>query len=708
MNQLPEYLANLNKQQMEAAKYVAGPSLILAGAGTGKTTVVVSKITYLIDHGIVAPDNILAVTFTNKAANEMNQRISNHLYYKLPWVGTFHSIALKILRTYHEEAGLNQNFVVIDTSDQLKIIQNILEDRNLSKNDFCPKATLNIIQNWKDSGLAPDDVDNSDLQSSLHEFAKSIYSSYQNQLQKMDAVDFGDIILKNVKLFQNYQFILSEYQRQFRFIFVDEYQDTNTVQYIWLRMLSQSDNVVCCVGDDDQSIYGWRGAKIGNILRFEDDFSNAKIFKLEQNYRSNHSILEVASNLIAHNATRYKKHLWTDSTTHNNKVILKLTWNDLEESSFIAHKITETSLKEETPLSEIAILVRASFQTRVIEEALIANAISYKIIGGQKFYDRMEIKDIIAFLKLSARPNDDISILRVINKPKRGIGKTTITKIRNIANEQNISFFEATKQLIAAKGFSKKIDESLCEFIKLIDDWNKISSDLSPNEILDEVIRSTKYVDCLKMEKTLEAQTRIENINEFKSALSEYENLDDFFEHITLVSDTDDLSSDNLVNVMTLHAAKGLEFDTVFLPGWEEGLFPHQKSIEEKGNLGLEEERRLAYVGITRAKNKLFISCASSRRMFNQFINSLPSRFIAELPEQHIMKIGFNRHQYNDSYIPTPQNNNITKKTESLPTKVFHQKFGKGVVIRKDGELLEVCFDSVGIKKIMRQFLKEI
>lgn len=703
MLNLPEFLTELNEKQLEAARYITGPLLILAGAGTGKTKVIVSKIAYIIDAALVAPDELLAVTFTNKAAFEMNERITNHVNFKLPWVGTFHSMAVKILRQNANIVGLDENFIIIDRDDQLKLIKNICENKNIDKSEANPKLLLNIIQQWKDLAIEPEGITNSDIHSPLHELAKKIYKDYQFQLKKIDSVDFGDIILSNLNLFKQAPHILEKYQNRFKFIFVDEYQDTNTAQYLWLRMISQGNNNICCVGDDDQSIYGWRGAQIGNILRFEHDFPNAKVIKLEQNYRSNKDILAAAASIISHNKSRYGKSLWTNSQT-SHKITLKSCWNDREEAEYIANQIYKLTPLKDIPYKNIAILVRATFQTRIIEEVFTSHSVPYKIIGGLKFYDRQEIRDALAYLKLLSKYNDDLSLERVINKPKRGIGRTTLNKIKEFSHQQHISMFQAIEFMTKEGIFSSKIKNELLQFINMIKTWTMKHQQLSLAETLEMVMNESGYLQMLKDEKTSESQSRIENLAEFKQALTEYSNLTEFLEHVALVTENDEFNSDNLVNIMTLHAAKGLEFDAVFLPGWEEGLFPHAKTIEENGNKGLEEERRLAYVGITRAKKMLFITYSSIRRMYNQYIDSLPSRFIKEIPEDCLLKIGIeNKKVYNYNLNTIKQNN--TPKTSN---KVSHLKFGIGFVINHHGDLLEINFEKFGTKKILKKFIEFI
>ena len=689
----------LNDKQIEAVRYISGPLLVLAGAGTGKTSVVVSKISYIIQQNIASSENVLAVTFTNKAASEMKQRISKNINFIPNWIGTFHSIAAKILRTHHAQVNLSSNFTILDYEEQLKVVKQVYEDLKLDKNDLNPKVALSIIQSWKDQALSPEDLANSDIRTEAHTLSKRIYFYYQNWIRKMDAVDFGDLILLNIILFKQNPEILSLYQKKFRFIFVDEYQDTNSSQYIWLRMISMQ-SIICCVGDDDQSIYGWRGAKIENILKFEQDFPNSKIIKLEQNYRSNKDILDAASKLISKNKSRYGKTLWT-SNQSSNKIIIKSFWNDKEEAEFIASQIYKANTSENFLYNETAILVRASFQTRIIEEALISASIPYKIIGGMKFYERQEIRDALAYLKLIFKPKDDLSFERIINKPKRGVGPSSVEKIRSHSITNNISLLDSTISMLNSKSFSGKVEKSLNEFICNYNFWQNQHPLQSLPETLDMLLNTSGYLDMLKAEKTPESESRIENLAEFKLALSEYSTLQDFLEHVSLITDIEDIDTNNTVNVMTLHAAKGLEFKTVFLPGWEEGVFPHSKAIEESGIFGLEEERRLAYVGITRAKQNLYILYSSSRRMYNQFVNSIPSRFIEELSDTNLYKAESLKETQNLFSANSIKNNSLHTSSNI----VSHPKFGTGYVLNNYGDVLEIKFEDFGVKKILKKYV---
>ncbi|MCH9753747.1 MAG: UvrD-helicase domain-containing protein [Alphaproteobacteria bacterium] len=638
-NEISKPLPKLNAKQEEAIHHIDGPLLILAGAGTGKTLALISRIVNILQLEKAFPSEILAVTFTNKAANEMQERISQILPLRLKWLGTFHSICAKMLRVNAEAANLSSSFSIIDVDDQIRVIKQIMNDFALDIKQFNPKMISSIIQRWKDLALNVEDVSESDLKTDYHVKALRIYREYQDKLDSNDSLDFGDLLLKTVNMFKRKPEILEHYQTLFKYVLVDEYQDTNTAQYIWLRMLAQKRSNICCVGDDDQSIYGWRGAEIGNILKFEEDFPGAKIIKLEQNYRSTNCILSAASALIANNNMRHSKTLWTE-TESNEKIVARSFFNDKEEASFIAKEIM-CKFKHNLHQTKVAILVRALFQTRIIEECFMRSGIPYKVVGSLKFYERQEIKDIVAYIKLAIKCNDDLPFERIINKPARGIGKTTIQKIRDFANTEKISLFSATELMLESKGsFAKKTTESLSVFIKMIKKWHEEFQTLHHTDVVKNILTESGYEAFLKFEDSIEGRGRLENAKELLQALEDFKTILDFLDHITLVTDNDNnKTQEDLVTIMTLHGAKGLEFDAVFLPGWEEGLFPHSKSLDESGDKGLEEERRLAYVGMTRAKKNLYISHSLTRRMYNQWIDSMPSRFLKEIPREFLTDI---------------------------------------------------------------------
>ena len=633
-NEITKPAPELNSKQQEAVDCMDGPLLILAGAGTGKTLALINRVVNILKSEKANPAEILAVTFTNKAANEMQERISRLLPLRLKWLGTFHSIAAKILRIHSDAARLSSTFSIIDMDDQLRVAKSIMQDLNIDNKQFNPKVICSIIQRWKDLALNPEDVSKADLKTDYHSKAQRVYKEYQEKLTANDSVDFGDLLLMNINLFRRNPEILEYYQNLFKYILVDEYQDTNTVQYIWLRMLAQKRQNICCVGDDDQSIYGWRGAEIGNILKFEEDFPGAKIIKLEQNYRSTNHILGAASSLIANNNMRHSKTLWTN-TKSEEKIITKSFFNDKEEANFIAREIL-CRFQHNLHHTKVAVLVRALFQTRIIEECLMRSMIPYKVVGNLKFYERQEIKDIVAYIKLAIKFNDDLPLERIINRPARNIGKTTLQKMKDFAASEKISLFSAIELMLQDhSNFSKKTRMALEEFITMVKNWHEEFRTQHHVEVVKNIITQSGYEAFLKLEDSIEGRGRLENAKELIKALEDFKTIMDFLDHITLVTDNDDgTNSQNVITIMSLHAAKGLEFDAVFLPGWEEGLFPHSKSLEESGAKGLEEERRLAYVGITRAKKNLYISHSLTRRIYNQWVDSMPSRFLKEIPKE--------------------------------------------------------------------------
>jgi len=700
---------DLNPKQLEAVQHTEGPLLILAGAGTGKTKVLTYRIANLVQKGLASPHQILAVTFTNKAAKEMRHRTEALIDAYGINLGTFHSIAAKILRSHAEVLGLTPSFSIIDTSDQLKLIKESLLDAKIDPKANPPKIIASIISHWKDLGLTPEKVSEADIKSPNHGAARQIYKSYQLKLLKSNAVDFGDLILGNVQIFFKQPDVLEYYQNKYKYILVDEYQDTNPIQYLWTRMLAMKNSNICCVGDDDQSIYSWRGAEIGNILKFEKDFAGAKIIKLEQNYRSTTPILSAASRLISNNKYRHGKELWTNGEA-GESVKVVYCWNDKEEARFISSEIKNRTFKNQYDLSEIAVLVRAGFQTRLFEESLISNEIPYRIIGGLKFYDRQEVRDIISYIRSTINSDDNIALERIINVPKRSIGNATLSAIKAYAMEKDISTFVAVKKMLESNLFKPKVHSALQEFTSKIASWKNIFDDLSLYDASKLIMEESGYIGMLKDENTEESKARLENLKEMTRAIGEFDKIEAFLEHASLVTDGD-LSQNNgmAVNLMTVHAAKGLEFDLVFMPGLEEGIFPNQKSISEEGPKGLEEERRLAYVGITRAKKELYISHAESRRMYNEFINSIASRFLGEIEGDGVERISSQARYSRKTPLPINKNAVKTFREEKLysPGKtVSHQIFGKGVILRSDGASIEVAFKDAGIKTLKEEYLE--
>jgi DNA helicase-2/ATP-dependent DNA helicase PcrA len=630
------FLDSLNTQQLSAALHVTGPILVLAGAGTGKTKVLTTRIANIINQNLALPQNILAVTFTNKAAREMQNRISSMIDCYGLNIGTFHSIAAKILRQQAEYLNINMDsrFTIISYDDQLKLIKEIIKQQNIDAKKYAPKFLHIIISRWKDQGLLPYKLAEHDIKLPIFSVAKLVYEQYQRNLQATNIVDFGDLLLYNNEIFIKNPDILKYYQELFKYILIDEYQDTNSVQYLWARMLASSSKNICCVGDDDQSIYGWRGAEIGNILRFEKDFPNATVIKLEQNYRSSSEILSAASSVIDNNKNRHGKTLWTDKKD-GEKIKIISCWNDKEEARFVVSEIDKLINLGKYNAGSVAILVRAGFQTRAFEEVFISNALPYKIIGGLKFYERMEIRDVLAYIRITINHSDNLALERIINVPRRAIGNTTLKSIKDYATEYNLPVLAAIRQMLQVGIFKNKVKEALSKLVANIDNWQLRYQKEPAYNVTKDILEESAYLAMLKAEKTDEASGRIENINEMLRAIAEFDNIQDFIEHASLVMENEALESNfgGSVTIMTLHSAKGLEFDLVFLPGWEEGVFPHQRSLNEEGEKGLEEERRLAYVGITRAKKDLYISFAESRRMFHEIIRSLPSRFLGEIPD---------------------------------------------------------------------------
>ena len=633
-----EYKNNLNEQQLEAVTYLEGPLLIVAGAGSGKTKVLTSKIAHIIEEKKAFPNQILSVTFTNKAAKEMQTRVSNILGKKaigLSWLGTFHSISAKLLRKHARAVGLNHNFTIIDQDDQTRLIKNICKSENIDIKKISPNFILSVIDKWKNNGWYPDEVilKKSEV---IEKNLLQIYKIYQNKLIDLNACDFGDLLLHCVKLFQNNSDICEIYSKNFKYILVDEYQDTNIIQSKWLSLLSSHNKNLCCVGDDDQSIYSWRGAEIKNFLEFDKSYENTKVIRLEKNYRSTQNILYVASELIKNNMKRVGKKLFSDGDD-GELINLDCYRNGKDEAINVGDKIE--GLKKSFGYNNIAILVRAIFQTREFEERFLKIGLPYRIVGGIKFYERSEIKDCIAYLRIIYQTKDDLAFERIVNVPKRSVGDTTIKQIAEYAKQNNFSYYEASKKLIELNKIKPKTKIGLSIILNLIEKWKKdFQNKINHIKILQMILDESGYSQMLKNKKDLENENRIENIKELLSAMKEFDNLESFLEHVSLATSLDRDWEGEKVSLMTMHAAKGLEFDVVFLPGWEEGLFPHQKSIEEKGENGLEEERRLAYVGITRAKQLLNISFSMSRYYQGDWVDSIASRFIEELPNEKLNK----------------------------------------------------------------------
>ena len=638
-----DYLENLNEPQKEAVLHLDGPLLIVAGAGSGKTKVLTSRIANIIKEKKAFPNQILAVTFTNKAAKEMQNRVSNILGSAatgLSWLGTFHSICAKLLRKHASAANLNSNFTIIDTDDQIRLIKNICKAENVDIKQLSPRFILAIIDRWKNKGYYPSEV----IINKKDIYEKTIlplYKIYQQKLTDLNSCDFGDLILHTVKILENYSDIREIYSNNFKYILVDEYQDTNFIQSRWLNLLSEKNKNICCVGDDDQSIYSWRGAEIKNFLEFDQVYENTKVIRLEQNYRSSQNILSVASNLIANNQNRVGKTL-TTTMEEGDLVQLNCFKNGKDEAIGVSDEI-EKKIKKKFSYNNVAILVRAIFQTREFEERFLKIGMPYRILGGTKFYERAEIKDCVAYLRLIHQEKDDLAFERIVNNPKRAIGDSTLKNIHEFAKENNLNLERASVKMLEQNFIKPKAKIGLGFFINSLNKWRNDLEIKKSNHVklLQIVLDESGYSAMLKNKKDLDNENRLENIKELLSAMKEFDNLESFLEHVSLATSVDQEWDGEKVNMMTMHAAKGLEFDVVFLPGWEEGLFPHQKSIEEKGQKGLEEERRLAYVGITRAKQKAIISFSMNRFYQGDWIDSMASRFIEELPEKNLEKNSF-------------------------------------------------------------------
>ena len=633
---IPSYLEGLNEEQRNAVEAVEGPVLVLAGAGVGKTRVLTTRIAHLIASGRARAHEILAVTFTNKAAREMRERVSlfTGIAQGMPWLGTFHSICVKILRMHAELVGLRPSFTILDSDDQLRLLKQIFQAENLDDTRWPARSLASMIDGWKNRGLDPQHAPAGESASFAAGRAAALYAAYEARLKTLNAVDFGGLLLESLRLFREHGDVLASFQQRFRYILVDEYQDTNVVQYLWLRLLAQADRNLCCVGDDDQSIYGWRGADVDNILRFEKDYSGARVIRLERNYRSGGHLLAVASGLIAHNRSRLGKTLFTDAPLGKRPTVNGV-WDSQEEARVIGESI-ESAQTAGVSLDDIAILVRASFQMREFEERFIALGFPYKVIGGPRFYERAEIRDALAYLRCIAQPDDDLAFERIYNQPKRGLGETTLATLHEYRRRADVSLIRAAKVLVETEELKARPRQILRDLLARFDRWRMRAGEITHEELAQQVLEESGYVDMWKAERTPDAAGRLDNLKELVRSMGEFPDLAAFLEHVSLVMDVEGPQDGARVSIMTLHGAKGLEFEIVFLPGWEEGLFPHQRSLDDNGRAGLEEERRLAYVGLTRARRETKIYFAANRRVRGLWQTSLPSRFIAELPAEHV------------------------------------------------------------------------
>ncbi|MFZ9995523.1 MAG: ATP-dependent helicase [Pelagibacteraceae bacterium] len=638
MDSINKLIENLNKEQKEAVLSTEGPNLIVAGAGSGKTRVLTTRLAHIINSKKAWPNQILCVTFTNKAAKEMQSRVMSYVKEKstaVPWLGTFHSISVKFLRRHAEAIGLKGNFTILDTDDQKKIVRNICKAEDIDAKKITPQFILSFIDKWKNKGLLPEDIKDEKF-SGLEKSIFKVYKIYQSKIRDLNACDFGDLILYCVKLFENHLDIKKIYNNNFKYILVDEFQDTNFIQNKWLNLLVNENQNICCVGDDDQSIYSWRGAEIKNFLTFDHLYKNCKVFKLEQNYRSTKNILETASTLISHNNGRVEKKLWS-SSQQGEKVKLNCYQTGREEAEAISD-IIENKLKKKYSLNNVAILVRAIYQTREFEERFLKIGLGYRVLGGTRFYERAEIKDAVAYLRIINQKYDDLALERVIENPRRGVGESTLNLLYSFGQKNKLCLEDSIKKNIEIDSLKPKIKTSLSQLTKMIDKWRLDAKTNKHYDLLKLVLDESGYSEMLKNKKDLENENRLENIKELLRAMHDYDNLQSFLEHVSLATSIDKEWEGEKINLMTMHAAKGLEFDVVFLPGWEEGLFPHQKSLEEKGDSALEEERRLAYVGITRAKQEAFLSFAMKRSYHGDWMDALPSRFVNEIPDENVEK----------------------------------------------------------------------
>jgi len=722
----PAYLQTLNGPQREAVEAIDGPVLVLAGAGTGKTRVLTTRLAHILNTGKAWPSQILAVTFTNKAAQEMRERVAHQLGGAAVegwWLGTFHALAARMLRRHADLVGLTSNFTILDPDDQIRLLKQVMEEAGLDMKKWPPKQLIGHIDRWKDKGLRPSDIKQDDASDVAEGRLPALYRRYTQRLQEVNACDFGDLLLHMITILRDpkHADILADYHRRFKYILVDEYQDTNIAQYMWLRLLAQGSNNICCVGDDDQSIYGWRGAEVGNILKFEHDFPGAKIIRLEQNYRSTGNILAVASSVIANNEGRLGKTLWSESED-GEKISVRGLSDGGAEARWVGEEIEALQHKGWT-LGDMAVLVRAGSQTREFEERFVELGLSYRVVGGQKFYAREEIRDALAYFRVIVQPADDLALNRIINTPKRGIGAAKMQTLYSFSRAKQISLSAAAAQLCETDELDKKAKTALTKLVADFVRWRDLLPTMPHTELAAQVLDESGYIAMWQADKAPEAPGRVENLHELVAAIAKYESLPAFLEHVALVFDAQNDAQEAQISIMTLHGAKGLEFDAVFLPGWEEGLFPSQRSMDENGIKGLEEERRLAYVGITRARKRAFISYVASRWVYDRVVNAVPSRFVDELPQNHIEVnadigiYGGQRSSHWDSSGLRPrvapaatverkvmnEEGDIFKRG----TRVFHDKFGYGRVVNIEGHKLDINFEHGGHKRVMDSFVKK-
>jgi len=751
--QLPAYAARLNAPQREAVLTTEGPVLMLAGAGTGKTAALTARLAHLIATRRAWPSEILCVTFTNKAAREMRERVGRHIgdaVEGMPWLGTFHSIGARMLRRHAELVGLKSNYTIIDPDDQLRLLKQLIQENDLDEKRWPARQLAGLLDRWKNRGLNPGDLDAVENESYANGRGAQFYKLYQDRLKALNACDFGDLLLHMLNIFREHHDVLAQYQQRFKYILVDEYQDTNQVQYLWLRLLAQARKNICVVGDDDQSIYSWRGAEVANILKFEKDFPGAAVVKLEQNYRSTPQILGAASGLINANSERLGKTLWTELPAGENIRVIGV-WDGPEEARRMGEEI-ERLEREGAPLDQIAILVRAQYQTREFEDRFIQIGLNYRIVGGFRFYERAEIRDALAYLRTIAQPADDLAFERIYNQPKRGLGAKTLEAMRRHARRTQMPLTAASLDLCDTDELPARAKNNLVALLGQFVHWREQVDKVTPSELLRRVLAESGYEDMLQKDRSAESAGRLENLTELARAMEDYDTLGDFLEHVGLVMDNDRAGDGEKVTIMTMHAAKGLEFDHVFLPGWEEGVFPSQRAIDEGGLASLEEERRLAYVAITRAKRRCTILHAANRRIYGQWTSSIPSRFIEDLPEEYLtsettMTGGASLWRANWSETDDPFAHVSTNRPDrsgargpgwqralssgydatpkrlaepgrsaasfaaqprsdiSIGARVFHDKFGYGCVTDQEGNKLTIEFEKAGEKRVLDSFV---
>ena len=724
---MTDYLAKLNEEQRRAVETVDGPLLVLAGAGTGKTRVLTTRFAHILLTGRASPGQVLAVTFTNKAAREMRDRVGSLLGRPAEglWLGTFHALCARMLRRHAEHVGLTSSFSILDTDDQQRLLKQVMEAMRIDTKRWALPAVMSLLQRWKDRGQTPDRVSAADAGDFAGGRAVEIYSAYQARLRTLNATDFGDLMLHMTEIMRAQPDVLAQYHRIFRYILVDEYQDTNVVQYLWLRLLAQQSQNICCVGDDDQSIYSWRGAEVENILRFEKDFVGARIVRLEANYRSTTPILGAASALIANNEGRLGKTLRSGrNDADGERVSVVSLWDSDEEARMVGDRV-ENFRRSGEKLADMAILVRAGFQTRSFEERMITLGLPYRVVGGLRFYERAEIRDAIAYMRVLNQPADDLAFERIVNVPRRGVGDVALRAMHEASRSRVVPLTMAAGQLISEGAIKGKPRDSVRELLANFERWREMLPREGHVVTLATLLDESGYTAMWRADKSIEAPGRLENLKELVRAMADFETLAGFLDHVALVMENEEQAEADRISMMTMHAAKGLEFDTVFLPGWEEGVFPSQRSMDENGNKGLEEERRLAYVGLTRAKKRAIVSYAANRRIYANWQSSIPSRFVEELPEEHVERAG-SAALARDSRLLAPslfgngplvarrprtaeawEQPGRPSQTEvfDIGQRVFHEKFGYGVVTSSDDDRLDIDFEKAGQKRVLDRFV---